>query len=120
MQTVLSTATFARQAKAAGLSDAELLELEGVLSANPLAGELIVGTGGARKLRLAGKGKGKSGGYRTIHYYAGDDVPVFLLAVLSKGDRANISKAERNELAKVLPTLADAYKAAMKAKEKRK
>ena len=44
MQAVLSTATFARQAKAAGMSDAELLELEAVLSANPLAGKLIVGT----------------------------------------------------------------------------
>lgn len=98
------------------MTDDELMRLEVELSANPLAGDLIVGTGGARKYRLAGKGKGKSGGYRTIHYYGGDDVPVFLLAVLSKGDRGNISKAERNELAKLLPTIADSYRAGQKSK----
>jgi hypothetical protein len=56
------------------------------------------GTGGCRKLRFAGKGKGKSGGYRTIHYFGGDDVPVLLLALINKGEVANLSKAERNEL----------------------
>jgi hypothetical protein len=32
------------------------------------AGDLIPGTGGARKRRFAGRGKGKSGGYRTVSY----------------------------------------------------
>ena len=43
------------------------------------------GTGGARKLRLAGRGKGKSGGYRVITYYAAEDVPVLMPAVIDKG-----------------------------------
>ncbi|MCY4140088.1 MAG: hypothetical protein OXF56_17700 [Rhodobacteraceae bacterium] len=53
---------------------------------------------------------GKSGGYRTIHYFGGDDVPVFLLSVYAKGTKVNLSRAERNELAKVLPAVADAYR----------
>ncbi len=86
------------------------------LGANPLAGDLISGTGGARKVRFARKGAGKSGGYRTIHYYAGDDVPLFLLALVDKADRANLSKAERNALASVLPEIAEAYRSGTKAR----
>ncbi len=72
----------------------------------------MVGTGGARKLRHAGRGEGKSGGYRTIHYFGGDDVPIFLLALIDKGKRANLSQAERNDLARTLPKIADAYRQA--------
>ena len=122
MQTVLSTDHFLTRAKRAKLSEDELREIETTLSANPLAGDVMVGTAGARKVRFAGKQGGKSGGYRTIHYFGGDDVPVFLLDLIDKGEKANLTKAERNELAKVLPTIADAYRAGVKqkAKEKRK
>ncbi len=46
-------------------------------------------------------------------YFGGVDVPVFLLAALSKGERANISKAERNELKLVVATIADDYRAGL-------
>nr|WP_301549691.1 type II toxin-antitoxin system RelE/ParE family toxin [Methylorubrum thiocyanatum] len=77
---------------------------------NPAAGDVIPGTGGLRKVRIAGKGRGKSGGYRIISYYAAADVPVFLLALVSKGQRADISQAERNVLRAVVGTLAEAYR----------
>ena len=86
------------------------------LAANPMAGDLMPGTGGARKVRFAGRGKGKSGGYRTISFYAAPDVPVFLLALINKGERADLSMAERNALHKELSGLADDYRAAVKAK----
>lgn len=79
-------------------------------------GDVMSGTGGARKVRFAGKGKGKSGGYRTIHYYGGNDVPLFLLALIDKGDRANLTKAERNALAAELSCLADDYRAGVAAR----
>ncbi len=122
MQTVLTTPTFDRHARAAGLTDDEVAEIASYLAAYPVSGELIVGTGGARKLRFARQGAGKSGGYRTIHYFGGEDVPVFLLALVDKGDRANLSKAERNELAGLLPQLAEAYRAgvARRMREMRK
>jgi hypothetical protein len=122
MQTVLSTNVFARQAKAMKLSEEELLEIEATLSADPLLGDPIPGTGGARKVRFAGRGKGKSGGYRTIHYFGGEDVPVFLLAIYGKGERADLSQDEKNALAKVLPTIADEYRASVRTsvREKRR
>lgn len=111
MHGVLLTSTFERQASKEGLSESELLEIASAIAADPLGGELMAGTGGARKVRHAGRGYGKSGGYRTIHYFGGQDVPVFLLAVYGKGSKANMSPAERNELASVLPKIVAAYRA---------
>jgi hypothetical protein len=68
------------------------------------------GTGGARKLRWGAKGKGKSGGARAITFYAGPDLPVFLMAVFEKGEKVNLSKAERNELHDVLASITAAYR----------
>lgn len=111
MHAVLTTDTFEADASEAGLSEDEIESMVRWLSANPLAGAVMQGTGGARKVRLAGKGKGKSGGYRTVHYYGGDDVPLFLLGLIDKGERDNLSKAERNALADELAHLADDYRA---------
>ena len=111
MQTVVQTPTFLADAKAAGITDDELSAIAATIAADPEAGDLIVGTGGARKIRIGGKGKGKSGGYRVITYYAAADVPVFLLALVSKGQRADISQADRNAVRTILGTLADAYRA---------
>ncbi len=61
---------------------------------NPLAGDLIVSSGGCRKVRVAGRGKGKSGGYRVVTYFVHEGAPVFLLAALSKGSEANFSAAQ--------------------------
>jgi hypothetical protein len=72
------------------IRDAEALEV----SIDPLKGDEVRGSGGVRKVRFAGRGKGKSGGYRVITAYFGADVPVYLLAILSKGERANFSAAE--------------------------
>lgn len=86
-----------------------------MLAADPVAGVDIPGTGGARKVRVAARGKGKSGGYRVITFYTGRDVPVFLLNVFSKGDRVDLSQAERNDLRKELSGLADDYRAGVQA-----
>ena len=82
-------------------------ELIDFLSENPDAGVQIVGSGGCRKLRFAGKGKGKSGGYRVITYFYDDIHPVYLLLAFAKNQKANISKAQVNELAKITRILKD-------------
>lgn len=64
------------------------------LAADPEAG--IPLGGGLRKLRVAREGGGKSGGFRSIHFYApGRGLPVFLLSVFAKADKANITPAEQ-------------------------
>jgi hypothetical protein len=64
MHTVVETRpTCAMFGKTDGAEQEHIVSL---VAADPTAGDLIVGTGGARKLRVAGRGKGKSGGYRVI------------------------------------------------------
>lgn len=88
----------------------EVKELVLYLAENPMSGTAMAGTGGARKLRWAGKGKGKSGGFRVITFFSGMDIPVFLLDAYPKNEKDNLSKAEGNELKIVLQKLADIYR----------
>lgn len=110
MHAVIETPTFLADAKDAGMDADERAAVIQLLAANPQAGDLMAGTGGARKVRFRRPGTGKSGGYRIIFYYAGEDVPIFLLNVFTKGDRANLSKAEQNELRGILGKMADTYR----------
>ena len=110
MHVVIETPDYLADAKAAGLTEADRQKIILTLAANPMAGDEIPGTGGARKVRFAGRGKGKSGGFRVITFYSGADVPVFLLNVFAKGDRIDLSQAERSELRKELAGLAADYR----------
>ncbi|MDO6682636.1 type II toxin-antitoxin system RelE/ParE family toxin [Oceanobacter sp. 5_MG-2023] len=65
--------------------------------------------GGIRKLRWSAQGKGKSGGVRVIYYYLNGEIPLFLLTFFGRGEKANINKAERNELAKLTQLLLKHY-----------
>jgi hypothetical protein len=71
------------------------------------------GTGGARKLRWKARGRGKSGGARAIYYYHDESLPLFLLNVFAKNEKANLTKAERNEMKKLLPRLIAGYRQRM-------
>ena len=110
MHTVIETPIYLRDAKAAGLSESERTAIIDMLALHPDAGDIIPGTGGARKLRFAGRGKGKSGGYRVVTFYTGADLPVFLLNVFAKGDKINLTMAERNELRTILTEIARTYR----------
>ena len=45
-------------------------------------------------MRIAGRGKGKSGGYRTVTFYSGEAMPVYLLTVISMGEKASLMAGE--------------------------
>ena len=60
------TEPFRRCWKVMGLGDDSLIELETVLLRNPQLGDVIEGTGGARKMRIRLEGRGKRGGGRGI------------------------------------------------------
>ena len=109
LHTVVETPEFVDVARRV-LTAVERTALIDFLAENPKAGDLLQGTGGARKVRWAARGRGKSGGARAITFYAGPDLPVFLLAIFGKGEKANLSKAERNELHGVLASIAVEYR----------
>ena len=94
LHTVAETPQFLRDVSAAGLSETERKVIVDSIAADPRQGVEMRGSGGVRKIRFAGRGKGKSGGYRVVAAYMGLHVPVYLLALLSKGDRENFSAAE--------------------------
>jgi hypothetical protein len=116
MHGVIETEDFLRDAADAGMSADERALIVNALSEDPTLGSPMVGTGGARKVRFPVPGKGKSGGYRVIHFYGGRDIPVFILAVFKKNEKDNLTKAERNELKKELAGLAEDYLRSVKAK----
>ena len=76
-----------------------------MVASDPECGEIMQGTGGVRKVRVGRGGKGKSGGGRVIYIHHDGDHPIFLLAAFAKNEKANISKAERNEMAKFIKML---------------
>ncbi len=94
------------QKKAAKLlSSEEREELIAYLAEHPTAGVLIQGSGGIRKLRWAREGGGKSGGFRVIYYFHSETMPLYLLAMFGKNEKANISAQEKNLLAKAVSEL---------------
>jgi hypothetical protein len=72
---IVETVPYLAAARNEGVSDDEREEIAAYISANPTIGEIIQGTGGARKARAAGR----SGGYRLITHHAADDIPAFPL-----------------------------------------
>lgn len=93
-QTVAETQSFIASADRAGMTEEEREATVNQVAADPEGGDVIVGSGGVRKVRVAGRGKGKSGGYRVVTGYLNDSRPVYLFAVLSKGRRSNFTKAQ--------------------------
>ena len=110
MQTIIETPAYLSDAKTLGLTDIERAIIVDYLAQHPSAGEVLPGTGGARKVRFGGRGKGKSGGYRVITFYSGEDIPVFLLNIFAKGEKVNLTKAEQNELRGILARVVAAYR----------
>lgn len=92
------------------MTEDEVDELVTFLAEHPIAGVEMVGTGGCRKLRFARRGTGKRGGYRTVTFYTGEHLPVFLITVFAKGERSNLSQAERNRLGLTTKAIVSEYK----------
>lgn len=109
MQTVALTAHFLRRV-AKALDEEEQSALIDTIAADPTCGVLLQGTGGLRKLRFATGSKGKSGGVRVVYYFFSDHAPIYLLEVFAKNEKANLSKAERDALAKLARAIAAVWR----------
>jgi hypothetical protein len=92
------------------MTEDEITDLVNFLAEHPTAGSVIPGTGGCRKVRVARPGKGKSGGYRSITFYSGEGLPLFVLTVFAKGERADLTMAERNRLQTITKAIVAEYR----------
>jgi len=109
MQTIVELPEYKKQVqKHLSKSDSDLLI--NYLAEHPKAGDLMQGTGGIRKLRWAKSGSGKSGGVRVVYYYHNESMPLFLLSLFGKNEKANLTNAERNLLAKFISILVKNYR----------
>ena len=108
MQTIVELPEFQKRVPKL-LKEEEKTSIINYLAFHPRSGDVMQGTGGIRKLRWSAQGKGKSGGVRVIYYYHNGTMPLFLLTVFGKGEKVNLSKFERNELAKFTKLLLRYY-----------
>lgn len=80
------------------------------IAENPEAGEIMVGTGGARKIRWTGNSHaGKRGGVRVVYYHHDLSIPIFLFTVYPKNEKDNLSQADRNTLKLIIKKLVKTY-----------
>lgn len=107
--TVVETQGFLRDSTGR-MTERERFELVTYLALNPDAGDLMPDTGGIRKIRWAIQGRGKRGGVRVIYYFHSAAMPLFLLNVFSKNEKANLTPAERRDLKAAIPLLIGGYR----------
>jgi len=98
MHTVIETPTFTAQARKSKISRAEVQRITDIIAFNPTAGDILEGTGGARKVRIALPGKGKSGGYRVITFYTTADNPIFLVGIFTKDIQPNLTATQKAKI----------------------
>ena len=87
----------------------ERADVVALVAADPECGDLIRGTGGFRKIRVARRGMGKSGGARVVYIWRSERFPVFLITVFPKNEKENLSMAERNALKKRADSIFETY-----------
>ena len=108
MQTIVELPEFRKKSEKL-MTDSERESVINYLAAHPAAGNIMQGTSGIRKLRWSAQGRGKSSGIRVIYYFFDEFNPLFLLTLFGKGEKANLTKAERNDLAKLTSLLVKNY-----------
>ncbi|MBQ9348588.1 MAG: type II toxin-antitoxin system RelE/ParE family toxin [Oscillibacter sp.] len=92
-----------------GVSDDDLSRLEDALLDDPKAGDVIKGTGGARKFRFEYEGRGKSGSTRVIYVDIEIGEKICGLAAYAKADKDNLTQGERNAIRKLIQLIEPYY-----------
>lgn len=87
------------------MSEADRQSMEAAIVADPGAAPVIRGTGGIRKLRWAGSGRGKRGGIRAIYLHHSGPATVYLLTAYAKADRDDLSAADKKVLRRLVAAI---------------
>lgn len=102
----VQTHSFSKQWDDLGLTDNSLRALESLLLSNPESGDVIPGSGGARKLRIqVAPNKGKRSGGRVIYVDYLDLEKLYMLAVYSKSEKSNLSPSEVSQIKDMIESI---------------
>lgn len=91
------------------MSEGERIALIDHLATNPIAGDLIPGSGGVRKLRWALQGRGKRGGARVIYYFHNERMPLLALDAYGKNERSDLKPDEIARLKRIVKLIEDEF-----------
>ncbi len=97
----VETSIFCRQITAL-VDDDTYRELQARLAVDPSAGAVIRGTGGLRKVRMAARGKGKSGGARVIYFHLAQRDQIAMLFAYGKDEQDDLTTDQRAVLRRVV------------------
>ncbi|OBU18110.1 toxin HigB-2 [Photobacterium aquimaris] len=104
MKSVFVESTIFEKYRNEYLSDDEFRLFQAELMSNPKQGDVIQGTGGLRKIRVAskgkgkGKGKGKRGGSRVIYYFLDEKRRFYLLTIYGKNEMSDLTADQKKQL----------------------
>ena len=99
------TEPFRKCWKAMGLSEDDLKKLEVILLENPQLGDVIEGTGGARKMRIQIENRGKSGGGRVIYVDVFEKEKLYFLLAYPKNVQDNLTPDQKKQVRKLVETI---------------
>lgn len=84
------------------LTNDEYRELQIYLVENPAAGDIIKGSGGLRKFRWHGSGRGKRGGSRIIYYWITSKNTLLLLYAFNKNESTDLTAVQMKSLKNIV------------------
>lgn len=82
-------------------SSAVLRMVDEMVVENPLLGDVISGTHGIRKMRVALEGGGKRGGARVVYYYWREGESAYMIYAYAKNQQENLSSAEKKTVSQL-------------------
>lgn len=104
---IVRTRRYLKDLKRLGVTASEQDALERSIASDPIAGDVIRGLTGIRKLRFAFGGRGKSGGGRAIYFLLLADDTALLLTAYAKNEKADLSSDDRKALLALVKELTD-------------
>ena len=97
----LETTVFTRQIIDL-MEDEEYSIFQRLLTENPVAGAVVQGGGGIRKIRVAARSHGKRGGARVIYYWAKRHDQILFLLAYAKNVASDLTPKQAVELGKLV------------------
>lgn len=100
------------------LTDESYREFQLALILNPVAGKVMPGCGGLRKIRYTDprRGKGKRGGLRIIYLFIPEQEWIFLLDIYGKDEKDDLSREEKRVLARLADRIKEAARGIKKGR----